>query len=1742
MTLRTYTQAPYNDDFDETKNYLRMLFRPGHAVQGRELTQLQTVLQNQVARFGEHVFKDGTRVIGGDPTFDTNVHYAKITVTTGAFATIVAGNVVTGAGTGVAAKVITTTAAAGSDPDTIYIQYTASGSAGAKLFIADEVLAITGGVAATIGAAATTPIGKASTYDILPGIYFVNGNFVHSGAQTVVVGKYSNVPTIKVVLAITEAVITIAEDATLGDNATNSPNEAAPGAHRYNITLVLKTQPVDEASRTENKFIQLAHIENGALLSEARGTEYNELLKILATRTFEESGNYTLRPFQISMRDHPSDAAKLQTVLEPSVAYVNGTRIETISPTYIDIDRSRSAADISAVGNSATPILYGNYVTTTAMSGNINHVLSLVPVELHNAANNANIGSARIRNMEYTGVSGVYNLYLFDIKMNAGQLKSDIGFIKHSGTFPFLATLGANAGILNDSGNNIALFPLAYSNIESIDVNTTTTYLSKTFTGTGSAGTSVSFSTSGANELFTNKAAAVLCNTATGDIVNYTSAFTGGNQGITFSDGNVAAATYILYIDVAVQAAVATPKTKSMVVDSSLTIASPNLVAGSHDSLSKTDIYQLKSVTMGGQDITERYSLDNGQRDNFYDLGRIRLKYGAPAPTAGITIVFDYFSHGAGDFFTVASYAGISEITWNQIPSYESSKGIFSLHDVIDFRPTINAAGTTFVSPGSVAAPGQITIMDFNIYLARKDKLFLKDTGEFGVVRGESAIDPKSPQSNEDSMTLYELDIAPYTGVLSDVRPRVINNRRYTMSDIGKLDKRVKNLEYYTTLSLLEQSVLSASTLDAAGAERFKNGFVVDNFNGHSVGDVTNTDYKIAMDIQEGILRPHFHQDALSLKIDAASTLTGIKQHGTTITLPYDTSITTAGRSDLTGMVASITQPYASGVENLMPYLVFDYAGNLKLSPATDDWVDTETRPQVVINETGVYDAMKFLADATGVLGTEWNGWQTTWTGTDTNRQTTTSRRGRGRNGDQITTSTTTTNTTTSRQTNTGIRTSIGHETVEKNLGDKVVNINFIPFMRSRKVFFYANRLKPSTTMYLYFDGIDLTAYAKNETSSTYATWIAAQADGSNADTSYKGFTTHPGTTSALVTSAAGEVWGSFIVPSNATHIFKTGQREVKITDDSANNSEFESSTASNSYAAQGLLKAVEGTVISTKVPTFEETEISQDRTIVTVDRSTGRTRRAGVDAGGGKDPLAQTFIINELGGAFITVIDAFFKTKSATTTSVVLAQIRTVVNGYPTAEIIAEASLTSASVNVSATAATATPFTFTDPVYLKGGIEYALVLKADNTEYEAWVSELGKFDVANASYRIAKQPALGVLFKSANGTAWQSDQFKDLKFTIYRAAFDTSATGLVTLVNKEVPAKLLGKDPIEAVNTKTDVRVSHRNHGMNIGDTVSITGATATGGLTINGDHVISKVEPDFYVIVPGSAATSTATGGGIVVNATENRKFELMQTQIQSVVLPTTGITWEKKSSSETASPYNPASAYIGLLENTNLVETTPQVIPHSNNQPAGTARSFYLKGVMTSTNANLSPVLDKERMSIITVNNRINLPIDEASYSVGVNDRVYKELDGTTVRYIDELNSSDNSALSRYMTRKITFEQSANGFKAWMVVNRPLGTNIDLYYRVDEEDTLIFNEQPWIRAYPLGGAPLANDDASLFTEIEYDFENGVAAQDVSGLAAGDSFASVFSAIQLKIVLTSNNSAKVPQIKEFRTIALFG
>ena len=85
------------------------------------------------------------------------------------------------------------------------------------------------------------------------------------------------------------------------------------------------------------------------------------------------------------------------------------------------------------------------------------------------------------------------------------------------------------------------------------------------------------------------------------------------------------------------------------------------------------------------------------------------------------------------------------------------------------------------------------------------------------------------------------------------------------MRDIGKIEKRLENVEYYTQLNMLEQSAQSLQIQDADGFDRFKNGFIVDNFTGHGIGDVGNDDYKAAMAYGRGELRPTFNEDAVQL-------------------------------------------------------------------------------------------------------------------------------------------------------------------------------------------------------------------------------------------------------------------------------------------------------------------------------------------------------------------------------------------------------------------------------------------------------------------------------------------------------------------------------------------------------------------------------------------------------------------------------------------------------------------------------------------------------------------------------------------------------------------------------------------------------------------------------------------------------------------------------------------------------------
>ena len=448
----------------------------------------------------------------------------------------------------------------------------------------------------------------------------------------------------------------------------------------------------------------------------------------------------------------------------------------------------------------------------------------------------------------------------------------------------------------------------------------------------------------------------------------------------------------------------------------------------------------LGTFTAGSKDITSRFTLDTGQRDNFYDISRIVRKPGKPVPVGKLLIVSDYFEHGTGDFFSVDSY---SAIDYKEIPTYTATRvdpevrtpsGEFDLRDTVDFRPrvadaTFNTSTTIqgitdvekvtsmsfdFVSR-SFAGTGASSILipkdnsqfqyDFDFFLGRRDMLFLSERGNFVLKKGEPAEVPTLPKNLERAMLIATFNLPPYVLDVKDVTFQKTDNRRYTMRDIGSLERRINQVEYYATLNLLEKDAQSFQVQDENGLDRFKSGFVVDNFSGHGVGDVQNEDYRNSVDYEENELRPQFYMKGIELleenTTDAQRTADGYQKTGKMITLPY---------TDVVG----IQQPYATRVENLNPVLTFTWTGVCTLDPSGDEWFEVNRLPALVINVEGDFDQV--AAENANILGTVWNSWQTQWSGT--------SRTGNSfMQGNALITRVTTT--TTRRQRRTGINTGI---------------------------------------------------------------------------------------------------------------------------------------------------------------------------------------------------------------------------------------------------------------------------------------------------------------------------------------------------------------------------------------------------------------------------------------------------------------------------------------------------------------------------------------------------------------------------------------------------------------------------------------------------------------------------------------------------------------------------------------------
>ena len=517
-----------------------------------------------------------------------------------------------------------------------------------------------------------------------------------------------------------------------------------------------------------------------------------------------------------------------------------------------------------------------------------------------------------------------------------------------------------------------------------------------------------------------------------------------------------------------------------------------------------------------------------------------------------------------------------------------------------------------------------------------------------------------------------------------------------------------------------------------------------------------------------------------------------------------------------------------------------------------------------------------------------------------------------------------------------------------------------------------------------------------------------------------------------------------------------------------------------------------------------------------------------------GKQPLAQSFFVDEPRGIYCTKIDLFFK--AADETSPVQVQIRPMVNGFPSSTRIIPGSIKSVpgsfftgGSNVSTDATVATPFEFAEPVYLQGNTDYALVVIADSKDYEIYIAEVNEFVVGSTEKRVNSQPTLGSIFYSQNGATFTPAQNQDLTFKLYKAKFKYR-NAIVSLHNAKVPNQLLRNNPIVTIKNSAVVKVIHPNHGMQVGQPVTLSGvdANGVGGIfasTLNKKYNLTAVDHTGYQFNADSSADSDAIGGGSLVQSTKNIQYNTIypnfatlvpqSQQIDASIRTTTGKSY---AGSETSFQKSPDFLTVKLNENN--TDNVLRLVAHDSAETSelgSGVKSLDMQLELLNADSNAAPMIDLLRSSVALISNIIDK--QSSSPATGFNVPL-------TDTFVDETSATAGSSAAKHLTRVIRLEEEAVGLKVLLSANRPETTDFQVYFRTATADQNIRDVDFTLASQE--NTVQSNDNQSVFSEYTY----------LIGGTGGDLTA--FVKFQLKIVMRSSNQALVPLISDLRVIAL--
>ncbi len=1726
---------PYYDDFAETKQFNRILFKPAKAVQARELTQLQTILQKQVERFGSNIYKEGTVVSGINLTARPDIFYVKLNdqadfTDPSIFSeTSKVSYTVTGAQSKLVAEIVKgENGFQTQDPNlkTFYLNYigydgTQSATTEVKEFLQGEVLTVKvykvedAQSAAAYGAVGTTVktvtvasvnahAGRSFGVTCEEGILYQKGHFIFVQPQFIIVSKYSTIPgNVSVGFTIGENIISSGLDSSLLDNAAGFNNENAPGADRLKLVPTLITH--NSATEPEEFFALIRYVDGKPVRIRDK-TEFNSISEEMARRTYDESGNYITRGLNVSLETVGSDA---YAVVSPGKAYVYGSEIQNISSRKLLINPTTLTQSKT---NQHTGVTYGQYYTYNHTTG-----VALDYFELdgkrYNLKNNSTIiGSCSVCNIT-PGKIFVYAIVRLPNK--------DKVLPTHIGNTQLTATgelFGANSGgKIFDAGKSglSAVTGVKYTQRIRLSVSSGQTHtLAKTNTHQPLANSSI-FGVKSDNTVI-QLTSATAVNDGSGE-VDVVLAATGAQ--FIYYDAIISGTSQddLQELDVYV---------KSVYANGMASIGLPNAIK----------LLEVIDDNGNGADVTGNFRLVNNQNDNYYGISHITAKAGATVSNANLRIkvkVLKRTSNLGSGYITASSYSGLA--SRNLIQNFTGKNGItYDLVNSFDFRPYITPAvsysigisgapSVSIVSPTVVLgiSPSNESSITSNhaYFMSRIDSVVIDEFGDIALYEGGEAENPSIPELQG----LYSINNIFVPGNITTVsgnnkiKLSDVSTKNYTMKEIAGIEDKIDRLTDLVSLSLLETQARDFYIDDGSGNNRFKNGILVDAFKGVEIAELKDPEFKAAVDKTRTIASPSVIQFPVDLKV---STSSGANTFQDIVTL-----------ADTGTRVSMITQPFATNFRNCVSNY-WSFEGKAAIEPPFDAGYDVIQNPAINI-EIDVAGPMLDLIDNLQEL-------------IPLTRESSSSVN--SISGDVLTTTTTTASTSLTSDT----------QRFTESVGNFVTDISMKPYVQSREVKILVSGLRPNTRHYFYFEETDVNAHV-------YPGGVISTAV-SGGGTEYNVSDVEIAGTlgTAIRTDSEGTLSAVFVIPAGT---FFVGENTLEIADVSQYTS---ISSAKTSYS-KAVYRAYNFSI--------GKSELSTTTRTVDFDTATSITRRS-IQRTINSDPIAQTFVVraSQTSGAsvaFISDLDLYFNSKSTTTG--ITVDIREVVNGYPSSTLLpfGRKHLRSSQVRVSNDGTAATTVTFKNPVKLQVEKEYCFVVIPDQNspDYLIYTSKVGANDLASGS-AITNDWGDGVLFTSTNDSAWKSYQDEDIKFTLKRYQFQ-SAAGYVDLEPNDMEFLTVSgttlsfrNDELAYVKKTTDMSGTSRQYSAGVtGRALTITGGSAFAigdfvlledgtnkflseivGATNSGANLTLRTP--YNTTATTSATAFFAVAGRISYYNTRNsQRVFLRKSSATSTnyIVPTDVITGYSTGAYATVTTVDDEaiSYFQPQVFTNNSIKTSTSLTLYngssvdktieSNGNVYTTNQVRSLRSLSNLVNSGVAPNVQDFKIRVAMTNNGFQTasPIVDADLSI---------LNAYKYNITNTASTSSN-----WITKEVVLAEKldAVGLKVLLSAFRPAGTIIEVYSRF-VYPTNVDVQSDWIQlvnAYPdMYSNPSNTKD---YREFEYNLTEA---------SAPSGSTNEYSTFQLKFVLRHATSVELnasdltvtpavnlfPHLYDYRAIAL--